>query len=80
MEAESELPEDPMKREIIPTARYTSDEAAALLGFSKRPKSIYDIPERELRRTRVGARRGKVLYMGHDLLDYLHRGRGRKAS
>lgn len=74
---------DPLKQEIIPHARYTPAEAAALLGFGSRMKTIYDVPERQLPRRRVGPNEGRVLFLGRDLIAYLERptrSRGRRGE
>ena len=59
-------------RSIVPGALYTAQEAAHLLRFDKRPKSLADIPERELPRLRIGQGRGSVRYWGASLLAYVH--------
>jgi hypothetical protein len=71
MERAMSAAEDLTKQEIIPEARYTPAEAAALLGFGSRPKTIHEIPDNELPRYRIGPRKGKVLFQGIDLLQYL---------
>jgi hypothetical protein len=78
-----ELKVDPLKQEILPHARYTPAEAAALLGFGNRTKTIYEVPERQLRRLRVGPNEGRVLFLGRDLIAYLERptrSRGRRGE
>jgi hypothetical protein len=66
------------KREILPNALYKAREVAELLGFD-RVDTIYAIPEDELVPTRVGPRRGRKMYRGHDVIRYLDRGRPRGA-
>lgn len=53
---------------------YSAAEAAQVLGFRRR-NTIYEIPERDLPRTRVGPRRGRTMFRGEDLLAYLTAGR-----
>ena len=48
---------------------YTAKELAARWNF-KKPDSIYEIPEIELPRRRVGAGRGKTLFYWLDILVY----------
>lgn len=55
--------------ELKPEAFYTAREAATLLRLS-RVDSIYEIPEAELPRCRVGPSRGSVRFYGADLLAY----------
>lgn len=53
---------------------YTPEEAARLLGFGTpeepRTKTLYDIPEADLPKCRVGPARGAVRYFGADLIAY----------
>jgi hypothetical protein len=39
------------------------------------PAHAYEIPEDQLVPTRVGTRRGKKLFRGRDILEYMNRGR-----
>lgn len=57
-------------RIIVPGATYTPEEAARLLCLGDR-KRIYEVPEAELRRRRAGPNRGRVVFLGVDLLNYL---------
>lgn len=66
------------KKEILPGAVYEAPEVAELLGL-KRVDSVYAIPEDELVPTRVGPRRGKKVFMGSDVIEYLQRGRSKRA-
>jgi hypothetical protein len=68
------------KIEVLPGALYDVQETAQILGFAKRPKSIYDIPDSELIPTWVGARRGKKMFRGSDILQYMERGRSGSSS
>lgn len=52
------------------TGMYTAREAAAWLRLSNW-KSIYEIAEKELPRCKVGPRRGRIRYLGADLLCYV---------
>lgn len=54
---------------IDPDRLYRVPEAAELLDLH--PKTVYAIPERMLKRTRVGPKRGSVKFRGRDLLTYL---------
>ncbi|MEM6327830.1 MAG: hypothetical protein AAF791_11990 [Bacteroidota bacterium] len=56
-------------RRIDPDVLYTAPEANARLGFGER-LTIYEIPETDLPKCRVGAGRGSVRYLGADLLAY----------
>jgi len=49
---------------------YAAGEAAEILGL-KRRGSIYEIPEAELPRSRVGPARGSTTFLGLDLLVYM---------
>jgi hypothetical protein len=51
---------------------HTVEEAAAFLGL-KRTNTLYEIPEAELPRCRVGPTRSAVRYFGLDLFCYLKR-------
>jgi hypothetical protein len=62
------------KREILPQALYSAAEVAALLGLGHANR-VYEIPEAELVPTRVGARRGRKMFRGVDVLAYLSAGR-----
>jgi hypothetical protein len=62
------------KREILPGALYSAAEVAALLGLGHANR-VYEIPESELIPTRVGARRGRKMFRGVDVLAYLDAGR-----
>ena len=53
---------------------FTAAEAADVLGFRRR-NTVYEIPERDLPRTRVGPRRGRTMFRGEDLLAYIIAGR-----
>lgn len=55
---------------IVPSRLYTQPQAAALLGFGHRPKTLSEIPEADLPRCKVGPARGSVRYLGADLLAY----------
>lgn len=61
-------------RAIVPDRLYTPDEVARIFGFgtpdAPRTKSVYEIPEAELPKLRIGAARGAVRYLGADLLSY----------
>jgi len=48
---------------------YTAREAADILGLDR--STIYDIPEHDLPRCRVGPSRGSTRFMGADLLAYM---------
>lgn len=67
------------KIEVLPDALYKPIEAAEILGFSNRPKTIYDIPESELVPTWTGPRRGRKMFRGRDILRYMDNGRPRGA-
>lgn len=54
---------------IIPDRLYTTAEVAELIDVHL--KTAYAIPEKLLRRTRVGPKLGKVRVRGRDLLAYL---------
>lgn len=68
------------KMEVLPGALYSPMEVAAILGFKRRPKSVYDIPETELVPSWVGPRRGKKMYKGSDVLAYIDAGRPQAKS
>ena len=53
---------------------FTAAEAAQALGFRRR-NTVYEIPECDLPRTRVGPRRGRTMFRGEDLLAYITAGR-----
>lgn len=55
---------------IQPMRVYTAEEAGNLLGFT-RWQTIYEIPECELPKCRIGPARRSVRYFGADLLAYL---------
>lgn len=55
---------------LYPDKLYTVAEVAAILR-TDRPASVHEIPETELTPTRVGAKGGKKLYRGRDILRYL---------
>lgn len=63
------------KAEILPGALYSVRETADILGFSRRPATVYDIPESELVPTWVGPRRGRKMFRGRDINAYLDSGR-----
>lgn len=74
------------KVEILPDALYSPLEMAEILGFESdiedekanarsRSNQVYKIPAKELPRTRVGGRGGKVMFRGRDILSYLDRRR-----
>lgn len=52
-----------------PWRAYTAKEAAEFLGLA-RTDSVYEIPEVELPRVRVGPNRGSVRFLGADLVCY----------
>lgn len=54
---------------IDPDRLYRVPEAAELLDLH--PKTVYAIPEKMLKRTRVGPKRGSVRIRGRAILDYL---------
>lgn len=54
--------------ELDPFHLYTAREAADVLGLDR--ATMYDIPEEELPRCRVGPARGSTRWMGADLLAY----------
>lgn len=54
--------------ELDPFKLYTAQEAATILGLDR--TTIYDIPEADLPRCRVGPARGSTRWMGADLLAY----------
>lgn len=55
---------------IEPTKLYTAPEVQKILRF-KRVKTVYEIPEEDLSRLRIGKGRRQVRFLGQDLLDYL---------
>lgn len=55
---------------INPNRLYETSAVADLLGLH--PDTVYRIPPSQLRRTRVGPRRGRTKILGQDLLDYLN--------
>ncbi len=59
----------PAPTTINPSALYTAKEAAAWLRMSNY-RAIYEISEAELPQCRVGPKRGRIRYMGADLLCY----------
>lgn len=64
------------KHEILPGALYDADEVGQLLGFGGgrkgRMNRVYEISHEELIRTPVGPRGGKVMYLGSNILKYIH--------
>lgn len=56
-------------RAIVPDRLYSAEEANALLGFGDR-LTIYEIPEHDLPKCRVGPKRGATRYLGANLLAY----------
>lgn len=59
---------------IDPNKRYDTPETMELVGLKER-KSLYAIPGDELPRYRVGAGRGKFVYIGADIIRYLEAGK-----
>lgn len=60
-------------RAVHPDRIYTAEEANDLLGFGRTKSermTIYDIPEEELPRCRVGPKRGASRFLGADLVAY----------
>lgn len=55
---------------IVPTRVYTAEEAADVLGLSRK-QTMFEIPEAELPRRRIGPRRGATRFLGCDLLRYV---------
>jgi hypothetical protein len=55
---------------LVPTALYTARDAAEWLRLSNW-KGIYDIAETDLRRSWIGPNRGRIRFLGADLLAYL---------
>ena len=53
---------------------FSAAEAADALGF-RRKNTVYEIPECDLPRTRVGPRRGRTMFRGEDLIAYMAAGR-----
>lgn len=53
---------------------FTAAEAAHALGLRRR-NTVYEIPECDLPRTRVGPRRGRTMFRGEDLIAYITAGR-----
>ena len=49
---------------------YNADEVSEALGLRRR-KTIYEIPEEDLPRYRVGPGRRTVRFLGRDLVNYL---------
>lgn len=72
---ESQLEEPAELPTIARDKLYTARETATFLGFGRRVKTVYTIPERELVPTRTGPRRGRKMYRGEDILAYAERGR-----
>jgi hypothetical protein len=58
----------PTDGSLDPFRLYTAREAADVLGLDR--ATMYDIPESELPRCRVGPARGSTRWMGADLLAY----------
>lgn len=54
--------------ELDPYELYRSKEAAEFLGIDR--STLYDIPEADLPRCRIGPARGATRWMGADLLAY----------
>ena len=59
----------PNADDLRPTGLYTVREAAAWLRISNF-KAVYEIAESELPRCRVGPNRGRIRFLGADLLCY----------
>jgi hypothetical protein len=57
--------------EIHPERLYTAQAIGEYLGLSR--DSVYQIPDRHLPRTRVGPKRGRVMFKGRDVLAYEER-------
>lgn len=53
---------------IAPGRLYSASEANALLGFDR--MTIYEIPEADLPRCKIGPSRGSLRFLGADLLAY----------
>ena len=62
--------------EVLPDALYDSVEAAQYLRL-RNPRTVREIPEEVLPRTRVGPTRGEIRFMGRDLLNYAEAGRSK---
>lgn len=60
--------ENSPETEFDPWRLYKAEEAADVLGLDR--ATMYDIPETELPRCRVGPARGSTRWMGADLLAY----------
>jgi len=61
-------PENPFG--IDPKRFYNADEVSEALGLRRR-KTVYEIPEEDLPRYRVGPGRRTVRFLGRDLVTYL---------
>lgn len=72
-------------RSIQPDGLYSSDEAAHLLGFrSANQKAnrnrLYEISYEELARVPVGAKGGRIMFLGRDILAYIEARRTTRKS
>lgn len=63
-------PSSPSETAIELQRLYPAEHANRLLGFSPKRMTIYDIPEADLPRCRVGPSRGATRFLGADLLAY----------
>ena len=60
--------DQPDELAIVPARLYTAADANRLLGFKR--MTIYEIPETDLPRCRVGPARGSLRFLGADLVAY----------
>lgn len=67
-------------RTIAPDGLYSTDEAAHRLGYrgpnqKANRNRVYEIPYADLPRVPVGARGGKTMFLGRDLIAFIERRR-----
>jgi hypothetical protein len=60
----------PRPRAVDDHQLYTAEDVAKILGLTN-AKTVYDIPETELPRQRVGPRRGSVRFLGIQVRRYI---------
>lgn len=72
-------------RSIAPDGLYDTDEVAFLLGFRGKSKKgnrnrVYEIKPERLARVHIGAKGGRTMFLGRDILRYIDSCRTEKSA